>query len=86
MQRLFERIADQFEGTVRAEELRENYARLVFTEVSQKQTLVELFKVILEAVGPSAERLELIRVGGQAGDEPVLVSPIPSAVLAVALR
>lgn len=91
MQRLFERIADTFEGTVEAEEVREDYLRLVFRgpglagngEPSHRGR-VEVFPY--ECRSLEGAKVPLVRVGYPDDGEPVLVSPIPSAVLAVALR
>jgi len=84
MQRLFERIADHHAHTVQAEEVRENYLRLLIGDGSPHPQRVEVFPH--DAFGPMGERVPLVRVQHPDDGEPVLVSPLPSAILAVALR
>lgn len=87
MQRLFERLADHFDGRVEAEEVRENYLRVLFKWEDQgdaKGERVEVFPY--ECRSPEGASVPLVRVGHPDDGEPVLVSPVPSAIIAVALR
>lgn len=84
MQRLFERIADHHAHKVECEEVRANYLRLLVGDGSPRPQRVEIFPY--EATGPAGERVPLVRVGHPDDGEPALVSPIPSAIIAVALR
>lgn len=85
MQRLFERIADHWGGEVRAEEVREDYMRLLAEDpVRGGTTRFEVFAY--ECRSPEGASVPLVRVGYPDDGEPVLVSPVPSAVIAVALR
>ena len=84
MQRLFERIADHHAHTVQCEEVRENYLRLLVGDGSPHPQRVEIFPYL--AKGLAGESVQLVRVGHPDDGEPVLVSPIPSAIIAVALR
>lgn len=91
MQRLFERIADHHPHLVQAEEVRENYLRILISlspgsspHARRPSERVEIFP--FEATGPTGESVPLVRVGHPDDGEPVLVSPIPSAIIAVALR
>jgi len=94
MQRLFERIADHFDGTVEAEEVRGDYLRIVFKGPGRTSNgagpegfreRVEIFPYdALDAV--SSACVPLVRVQHPDDGEPVLVTPVPSAIIAVALR
>jgi hypothetical protein len=85
MQRLFERIADHHDGTVEAEEVREDYLRIVFhIHHGESRERVEVFPY--ECLSKDGATVHLVRVGHPDDGEPVLVSPIPSAIIAVALR
>jgi hypothetical protein len=84
MQRLFERIADTHEFIVRAEEVRPDYLRLKIGVDQQSEVRIEIFPY--EATGPTGESVPLVLVGYPDDGEPVLVTPLPSAILAVALR
>jgi hypothetical protein len=84
MQRLFERIADHHAHLVQAEEVRENYLRLLIGDGSPHPQRVEVFPY--ECSSPDGATVHLVRVGHPDDGEPVLVSPVPSAILAVALR
>lgn len=87
MQRLFERIADHFDGKVEAEEIRPEYARLLFKwddGGDARGERVEIFPY--ECRSPEGTAVPLVRVGHPDDGEPVLVTPVPSAIIAVALR
>jgi hypothetical protein len=94
---LFHRIADQFPGTVEALELRANYAQLRFNAASQDEgggyyvterrapPVVEIFPY--EARSPEGADVPLVRIQLKGDDpSPVLVSPLPSAIIALAMR
>lgn len=84
MYRLFERIADHHDGLVQAEEIRHDYLRLLIHTDGHLRARVEIRAK--DAVSPDGEPVPLVCVGYPDDGEPVLVSPIPSAILAVALR
>jgi hypothetical protein len=84
MQRLFERIADHHAHLVQVEEVRENYLRLLIGDGSDRPQRVEVFPY--EAYDTTGATVHLVRVGHPDDGEPVLVSPVPSAIIAVALR
>lgn len=85
MQSLFEKIADHWGGDVKAEEIREDYMRLAAEDPVRGGS--ERFEVFAyECRSPDGKVVQLVKVGDFEGGEPVLVSPIPSAVIAVALR
>jgi hypothetical protein len=84
MQRLFERMADCWGGEVRAKEVREGYMLLIAEDpIRGCETTFEVFPS--SAKDSTGVEVQLVRVQ-QEGAEPVLVSPIPSAIIAVALR
>jgi hypothetical protein len=84
MQRLFERIADHHAHSVQAEEVRENHLRLLIGDGTPHPQRVEIFPH--PAFDSTGAVVPLVRVGHPDDGEPVLVSPIPSAILACALR
>lgn len=84
MQRLFERIADHHEHKVEAEEVRAGYLRLLIGDGTQSPQRVEIFQY--ECVSKDGATVHLVRVGHPDDGEPVLVSPVPSAIIACALR
>lgn len=89
MQRLFERIADHHGMGVKCEEVREDYLRLLIPTTANadgttSHERVEVFPY--ECKSPEGASVPLVRVGHPDDGEPVLVSPVPSAILAVALR
>lgn len=87
MQRLFERVADHFHGDVEAEEVREGYLRLLFKwggDGGDHSERVEVFPYECRSLDGAS--VPLVRVGHPDDGEPVLVSPVPSAIIAVALR
>lgn len=81
---LFRRIADEHDCTVEATVLNDRYAKLLVVDhLGQQAVEAEIFPY--EATDLAGARVPLVRV--QVEDlPPVLVSPIPSAILAVILR
>lgn len=91
MQRLFERIADTHDGKVEAEDIREDYMRLRVEVIPQQsEALFEVHDATIGMGSIGVLHVPLVRIERYCGfhdDEvPILVSPIPSAILAVALR
>lgn len=102
MQSLFQRIADCYHGTVVAEQIREPvYARIAFLgEDDMLEGACEL--MAFPCKDSTGADVHLVRVQGcvfgnspdgtrtesyaDPQQQPVLVTPIPSAIIAVALR
>lgn len=85
---LFQKMADAFEGTVEAEELRPLYARLTLrgfeADGRVSSTTCELFPY--EATDGAGARIPLVRIQTAGDRQPVIVSPVASAVIAVCCR
>ena len=95
MQRLFEKIADQHTGQVVAEEVGPSWVRLAVevegvTPCGQRTVRTVRFEVhdaTIAMGGVGQLHAPLVRVESpDVQTVPILVSPVPSAILAVALR
>lgn len=82
---LFEKLSDSWpDGTVEALVVNDRYLKLSLTSDLGVVTSAEVFPY--EATSPEGARVALVRVQSEGKAVPVLVSPVPSAVLAVILR
>lgn len=82
IQRLFERMADRWEGSLKLEHwYKDGSARLAF-----KSAAFGTVRVRIHWRDRPFQAQEMVRLEPSDGGEPVYVSPVPSAVIAVATR